>query len=110
MPHKYVPRRPLRTMCIWLRGCAHRWFPFRAQRRRARHRPHPELNRAPSIRPETGFWIDILLVKGMKQGVAGPIRRRAGALNGFFAIIHRMPAKWTLIDRAIGVAVERHPK
>ena len=51
---------------------------------------------------------EVLLVQGVQHGVAGTIGRGTGALHGFFAVVGGVPAKWALVDGAVGVAVKRH--
>jgi hypothetical protein len=49
-----------------------------------------------------------LLVQRVQHGVAGAVGGGAGALHGLFAVVGGVAAERTLVDRAVGVAVERH--
>ena len=49
-----------------------------------------------------------LTVKGVQNGVAGPVRRGAGALDGAFAVILGHSAEGALIDLAFVRTRERH--
>ena len=57
---------------------------------------------------ELGAGADIALVEGVQQGVTSTIGGSAGTLNRFFAEVGGMPAERSLIDRAIGIAIEGH--
>ena len=46
----------------------------------------------------------------MQQRVTGAIRDGAGALHRFLTEVRRMTAEWTLVERAVVVAIERHPE
>src|SRR5690606_27668788 len=52
----------------------------------------------------------VALIRRVQHGMTCAIGHRTGALDGFFAKIGGMPAKWTLIDGAVGIAIERHPE
>ena len=57
---------------------------------------------------ETGLGLDVLLVQRVQHGVTGAVSRSAGALHGLFAVVGGVAAEGALVDRAVGVAVERH--
>ena len=52
--------------------------------------------------------LDVLLVQRVQHRVAGAVGRGAGALHRLFAVVGGVAAERTLVDRAVGVAVERH--
>ena len=60
------------------------------------------------LHEEVGFGLDVLLVQRVQHGVAGAVGSGAGALHGLLAIVGGMAAEGALVDRAVGVAVERH--
>ena len=51
---------------------------------------------------------DVTLVKRVQQGVAGTVGGRTGARHGLLAQVGRVAPKRTLVDGAVGIAVERH--
>ena len=51
---------------------------------------------------------DVALVERVQERVPGAVGRGAGPLHGFLAEVGRVPAERPLVDRAVGVAVERH--
>jgi hypothetical protein len=53
---------------------------------------------------------DVALVERVQQRVPGAVGRRTGALHRFLAEVRGVPAERALVDRAVGVAVERHPE
>jgi hypothetical protein len=53
---------------------------------------------------------DVALIKRVQQRVTGAIGHGAGALHRFLAEVRRVAAERTLIERAVVVAVERHPE
>ena len=53
---------------------------------------------------------DVLLVERVEQRVAGAIGGGAGALHRLLAEVRHVAAERPLVDRAVGVAVERHPE
>ncbi|MNV01825.1 hypothetical protein D3C71_920430 [compost metagenome] len=57
---------------------------------------------------ELGAGFDVLLVERVQHRVAGAVGRGAGALHGLLAVVGGVAAERTLVDRAVGVAVERH--
>ena len=57
---------------------------------------------------EAGLFLDVLLVQRVQHGVAGAVGCGAGALHGLFAVVGGVAAERALVDRAVGVAVERH--
>ena len=57
---------------------------------------------------EGGACPDVTLVKRVQQGVAGTVGGRTGARHGLFAQVGRVAPERTLVDGAVGVAVERH--
>ena len=52
--------------------------------------------------------LDVLLVQRVQHRVAGAVGCRAGALHGLLAVVGRVAAERTLVDGAVGIAVERH--
>jgi hypothetical protein len=44
----------------------------------------------------------------MEHRVAGPVGGGARALDRLLAEIRRVAAEWTLIERAVGIAIEGH--
>ena len=50
----------------------------------------------------------VLLVQRVQHGVAGAVSGSACTFNRFFTVICGVAAKWTLVNRAIWVAVKRH--
>jgi hypothetical protein len=59
---------------------------------------------------EVGARLDVLLVQRVQHRVAGSVGRGAGALHRLFAVVGGVAAERALVDRAVGVAVERHPE
>ena len=58
---------------------------------------------------EISVVLQALLIERVEHGMAGAVGRGAGALDRrSFAHVLHVPAKGPLIDRAIGVAAERH--
>ena len=57
---------------------------------------------------EVGAGLDVLLVQRVQHGVARAVGCGAGALDGFFTIVGGVAAEGALVNRAVGVAVERH--
>ena len=57
---------------------------------------------------EGGACPDVTLVKRVQQGVAGAVGGRTGARHGLLAQVGRVAPERTLVDGAVGVAVERH--
>ena len=57
---------------------------------------------------ELGMYREVLLVQGVQHGVAGAVGRGAGALHRLFTMVGRVAAKRTLVNGAVGIAVERH--
>src|SRR5690606_34654685 len=57
---------------------------------------------------ELGVVRQALAVHGVQHGVARAVGRRAGALDGRFAIVLGHAAEGALVDLAIGGAAERH--
>ena len=57
---------------------------------------------------EGGACPDVTLVKRVQQGVAGTVGGRTGARHGLLAQVGRVAPERTLVDGAVGVAVERH--
>ena len=57
---------------------------------------------------ELGARPHVALVERVQHRVAGAIRGRARALYRFLAEIRRVSAERSLIDRTVGIAVERH--
>ena len=51
---------------------------------------------------------DVALVERVQHRVTGAVGRRARALHRLLAEVRRVPAERALVDRAVGVAVERH--
>ena len=66
-----------------------------------------EVERHP-LDEELGARADVALVERVHERVAGAVRGRAGALHRLLAEVRRMSAERPLVDRAVGVAVERH--
>ncbi len=50
----------------------------------------------------------VALVERVQHRVAGSVRRRARALHGRFTEVGHVSAERTLVDGAVGIAVERH--
>ena len=57
---------------------------------------------------EVGARLDVLLVERVQHRVAGAVGGGAGALHRLFAVVGGVAAERALVDRAVGVAVERH--
>jgi hypothetical protein len=57
---------------------------------------------------EVGARLDVLLVQRVQHRVAGTVGRGTGALHRLLAVVGGVAAERTLVDRAVGVAVERH--
>lgn len=57
---------------------------------------------------EVGLGLHVLLVQRVQHGVARAVGGRAGALHGLLAVVGGVAAEGALVDRAVGVAVERH--
>ena len=57
---------------------------------------------------EAGAGLDVLLVQRVQHRVAGAVGRGAGALHRLLAVVGGVAAEGALVDRAVGVAVERH--
>ena len=57
---------------------------------------------------EIGACLDVLLVERVQHRVAGAVGRRAGALHGLLAVVGGVATERALVDRAVGIAVERH--
>ena len=57
---------------------------------------------------ELGAGGDVALVERVQQRVAGTVGGGTGALHRLLAEVGRMAAERTLVDGAVGVAVERH--
>ena len=52
--------------------------------------------------------LHVALVQRVQHRVAGAVGRGAGALHRLLAEVGRVAAERALVDRAVGVAVERH--
>ena len=57
---------------------------------------------------EFGVLFQALLVKGVQHGMAGPVRRGAGALHRRFAVVAHVAAEGALVDLAVRCARERY--
>ena len=57
---------------------------------------------------EVGAGADVALVQRVQQRVAGAVGRGAGALHRLLAEVGGVAAERTLVDGAVGIAVERH--
>ena len=57
---------------------------------------------------EVGARLDVLLVQRVQHRVAGAVGRGAGPLDRLLPVVGRMAAERSLVDRAVGIAVERH--
>jgi hypothetical protein len=66
-----------------------------------------EVERHP-LDEELGARLHVLLVQRVQHGVSGAVCRSAGALHGLLTVVGGMAAEGTLVDRAVGIAVERH--
>ena len=66
-----------------------------------------EVQRHP-LDEEIGLGAHVLLVQRVQHRVAGAVGRGAGALHRLLAVVGGVAAEGALVDRAVGVAVERH--
>ena len=57
---------------------------------------------------KAGAGLNVLLVKRVQHGVAGPVSRSTSALHRFFAVVGGVAAKGPLVNRAVRIAVKRH--
>ena len=57
---------------------------------------------------KAGARLDVLLVQRVQHRVPGAVGRSAGALHRLFAVVRGVAAERALVDRAVGVAIERH--